>query len=135
MADQACQSSPAHIQTPALAANYSLSEGQLQRDWLTRLGDLRAKGRVALWGAGAKGATFANLVDPGATLIDCVVDLNPNKQGRFVPGTGHPIVSPADLPGRAVRSAILMNPNYREENLQLLARSRIDVDLIDWSER
>lgn len=135
VADQACQSSPAHIQTPALAANYSLSEGQLQRDWLTRLGDLRAKGRVALWGAGAKGATFANLVDPGATLIDCVVDLNPNKQGRFVPGTGHPIVSPADLPGRAVRSAILMNPNYREENLQLLARSRIDVDLIDWSER
>ena len=122
-------------QTAALAKAYGQGEGQLRRAWLARLTALTARGKVALWGAGAKGATFANLVDPTATLIDCVVDLNPNKQGGFIPGTGHPIVSPAELLRRAVRSAVLMNPNYRDENLALLAQADIDIDLIDWSEQ
>lgn len=124
-----------HPQTAALAKAYGEGEVELRRAWLARLAGLTARGKVALWGAGAKGATFANLIDPGAALIDCVVDLNPNKQGGFIPGTGHPIVAPADLPQRGVRSALLMNPNYREENLSLLAQAGIDLDLIDWSER
>ena len=96
---------------------------------MTRIVDLRKGGRVALWGAGAKGATLANLVDPEGELIDCVVDLNPSKQGGFIPGTGHPIVSYTALPVRDVRTAILMNPNYRAENLALLAQSNIEVNL------
>jgi 2-polyprenyl-3-methyl-5-hydroxy-6-metoxy-1,4-benzoquinol methylase len=126
---------PAPIQDTALRARaYGQDEQALRRSWLSRLEELKASGRVALWGAGAKGATFANLVDPDCALIDCVVDLNPNKQGGYVPGTGHPIVAPADLPRRGVKSAVLMNPNYRDENLRLLAEAGIELDLIDWSE-
>ena len=88
-------------------------------------------GKVAIWGAGAKGVTFANLLDPHSKLIDCIVDLNPNKQGGFVPGTGHPIVSYQDLPKRNVATAILMNPNYREENQTLLRNAGIKLNLID----
>lgn len=124
----------AAIQTVSLAAAYAADEQQLRKTWLARLDDLRQKGKVALWGAGAKGATFANLIDPDCTLVDCVIDLNPNKQGRFIPGTGHPIVAPADLSMRGVRSAILMNLNYREENLQRLAEASIELNLVDWSE-
>lgn len=137
---EACLSSGAIVatssypETAALARAYGEGEGQLRQTWLDRLAGLAARGKVALWGAGAKGATFANLVDPSATLVDCVVDLNPNKQGGFIPGTGHLIVAPSDLPQRGVRSALLMNPNYREENLKLLAVAGIDLDLIDWSE-
>ena len=121
-------------ETLRLATAYAADEQRLREAWLVRLRNLSQNGKVALWGAGAKGATFANLVDPHCTLIDCVVDLNPNKQGRFVPGTGHPIVSPTDLPSRDVRNAVLMNPNYREENLKLLAEAGIELNLIDWSE-
>lgn len=121
-------------ETLGLATAYGEGEHKLMEAWLIRLHDLSYAGKVALWGAGAKGATFANLVDPHCTLIDCVVDLNPNKQGCFVPGTGHPIVSPSQLQDRGVRNAILMNPNYREENLKLLAESGIPLNLIDWSE-
>lgn len=121
-------------ETAALAQAYGADEAILRQKWLARLVELKARGKVALWGAGAKGATFANLVDPDCTLIDCVVDLNPNKQGRYIPGTGHPIVAPTDLPRRGVRSAVLMNPNYREENLRLLAEAGIELDLIAWSE-
>lgn len=88
-------------------------------------------GRVALWGAGAKGVTLANLVDPGRELIACVVDLNPQKVGGFIPGTGHPIVSHLDLPKYEVHAAILTNPNYRDEILAELRKARLDVDLVD----
>lgn len=118
----------------AQALAYGIDEASLRQKWLARLRELAGRGKVALWGAGAKGATFANLIDPDCGLIDCVADLNPNKQGRYIPGTGHPIVAPVDLPRRGVRSAVLMNPNYREENLQLLATAGIELDLIDWSE-
>jgi 2-polyprenyl-3-methyl-5-hydroxy-6-metoxy-1,4-benzoquinol methylase len=126
---------PAAVETVWLAAAYAADERQLRDTWLARIGELKQKGKVALWGAAAKGTTFANLIDPGCALIDCVIDLNPNKQGRFVPGTGHPIVAPAELVPRGVRNAVLMNTNYRDENLKLLAEAGIELNLIDWSER
>jgi hypothetical protein len=63
-------------------------------------------------GASAKGVTSANLIDPERRRIDCIVDLNSSKQGRYVPGTGRPVVSCQDLTARGVTVAILMNPNY-----------------------
>lgn len=120
--------------TIALALAYSNEEDKLRQLWHERLQALRQHGKIALWGAGAKGATLANLVDPEATLIDCVVDINPRKQGHYLPGTGHPIIAPTDLPQRQIKQAILMNPNYRQENLQLLTQAHIPLELIDWSE-
>jgi SAM-dependent methyltransferase len=76
---------------------------------------LRVSGPVAIWGAGAKGVTLLNLIDPGCQIVDCTVDVNPKKQGKFIPGTGHPIVSPAELPARDVRGVLVMNPNYADE--------------------
>ncbi len=116
-----------------LAQRYSTAETGKMKEWTCRLQQLQTQGKVALWGAGAKGATFANLVDPDGTLLDCVIDINPNKQGCFVPGTGHPIVAPDKLPERGITHAILMNPNYRDENLALLAEADMSITLLDWS--
>jgi hypothetical protein len=71
------------------------------------------------------------MVDPGRCWIDYIVDLNPSKQGNFVPGTGHSIVSYQDLIERGVTAAILMNPNYRAENLALLQQAHLNVRLIE----
>jgi SAM-dependent methyltransferase len=115
---------------PALAAQFALAERRLTGEWEAKVKGLTSRGGVALWGAGAKGVTFANLIDPAREWIECVVDLNPSKQGGYVPGTGHSIISPRELTSYGVKSAILMNPNYREENLALLRESGIDVALI-----
>ena len=115
---------------PALAAQFARVERGLAGEWEAKVKSLRTRGGVALWGAGAKGVTFANLIDPAREWIECVVDLNPSKQGCYVPGTGHQIVSPRELKTYGVKSAILMNPNYREENLALLREAGLDVDLI-----
>jgi SAM-dependent methyltransferase len=120
--------------TALLAHDFGLDENRLRHDWLDRLTDLKLQGKLALWGAGAKGVTFANLVDPDRVMLDCVVDVNPNKQGCFIPGAGHPIVAPDALQARDVRNVILMNPNYRLENLQLLQAAGSDANLLEWSE-
>ncbi len=117
-----------------LAQAYGRAESMLRSDWLQRLAALREQGPVALWGAGAKGVTFAHLSDPQATLLDCLVDINPNKQGRFVPGSAHPIVAPQALISRGVRNVVLMNPNYRSEIEQTLADLGSNAQLITWSD-
>jgi SAM-dependent methyltransferase len=98
-----------------------------------KLEGLNATGPVAIWGAGAKGVTFLNLVDPRCELVDCAVDTNPSKQGKFVAGTGHPIVSPADLARRGVRHALVMNPNRVEEAMRAASATSPDVTIGEWT--
>jgi len=113
-----------------LAQSYARSEERLVLEWKERIDSWRARGAVALWGAGAKGVTLANLVDPECERLACLVDLNPNKQGCFVPGAGHPIINYLELPKFSVRTVYLMNPNYRDENSNLLRQARLDIELI-----
>ena len=111
----------------AFAAREAAQVGSIRR----RLQALTADGPVAMWGAAAKGVTLANLADPERTLIACIVDLNPNKQGAYLPGTGHPIVPPQELPAFDVRTAVMTNPNYLDEVAQFLSEASLDVRLVD----
>jgi hypothetical protein len=79
-------------------------------------------GGCAVWGAATKGAMFLNLLDPDCNLVRYVVDVNPAKQGRYLPGSGHRIVSPEFLRESPVAGVLLMNPNYLDENVQLMKR-------------
>jgi len=44
------------------------------------------------YGAAAKGNTLLNFAGVGSDLVRCIVDLNPAKQGMFMPGSRIPIV-------------------------------------------
>jgi len=83
--------------------------------WRAAVAAAAQEGPVAIWGAGAKGVTFAQLVDPEAKLVRCMVDVNPGKQGHFLPGTGHPIESPAAAKAFGIETAFIMNPVYAPE--------------------
>ena len=100
---------------PLLADAFKAAEQQQQARWLKTIAAHRAGRRLVLWGAGAKGVTFANQVDPKGENIACVVDINPQKQGRFLPGTGHAIVPPAALSELGDATVLVLNPNYLEE--------------------
>jgi hypothetical protein len=104
-----------------LTARYARAEPGRLAAWRERLAGLAAHGPVALWGAGAKGVTLAGLADPDCATIDCIIDINPAKQRKFVPGTGHPIVAPEALAARGVRHVVPMNPAYRAEIATMLA--------------
>jgi hypothetical protein len=84
--------------------------------WLDHLELLRANGqRVVAWGAGAKAVTFLNIVDPAGDVISHIVDVNPRKTGRFVPGSGQEIVEPNALQELGPEVILLMNAIYRDE--------------------
>lgn len=114
-----------------LAQDYQQAERREIAHWRETLARYAALGKLALWGAGAKGATLAHLLDPDGELIDCLVDINPQKQGRFIPATAHPILAPHALPERGVTHAVLMNPNYRAEIESLLREQAIPLTLIE----
>lgn len=78
--------------------------------------------RIYIWGAGAKGVSLCNLLDPEHGRIQGVIDINPKKQGKHVGGTGHLILSPEEYKKEAGEEDILiiMNENYKTEILESL---------------
>jgi SAM-dependent methyltransferase len=74
-------------------------------------------GRVAAYGAAAKGATLLNACGIGRDLVEFVVDRNPHKQGRFMPGTHQPIRAPEALAEERPGHVLLLAWNFEREIL------------------
>ena len=125
---------PPAVGLAAAAEEFQRAERQLWERLADQLAELAADGPVAVWGAGAKGVTFVNQLDPAAQMLSCVIDLNPAKQGGFLPGTGHPILSPRAAEERGIATAILLNPNYDQEIRAMLASTQSSVDLVQADE-
>lgn len=83
--------------------------------------------RVFVWGAATKGCLFTyhwqRLVNTHI-VIDSVVDINPVKWGKYVPGTSVRIESPQDLVARVREDDLIViaNPNYEAEIVAELER-------------
>ncbi|MGC2220999.1 MAG: class I SAM-dependent methyltransferase [Methylocella sp.] len=102
---------------------FAAIEGMHQRfaqKWLARAAEAAQSGSISIWGAGAKGANFALLVDSEGTIFDHVVDINPAKQGLYLPGSGLRVIPPAESVGRRTATYFVMNPNYLDEIAALL---------------
>ncbi|MFZ1530376.1 MAG: NAD-dependent epimerase/dehydratase family protein [Ferruginibacter sp.] len=82
---------------------------------------------VAIWGAGAKGSTFLNLLDKNADKISYVIDINPRKQNMYIGGTGHPVYAPGVLAQNPVNTIIIMNRNYAKEIAASVANKQIKL--------
>ena len=72
-------------------------------------------GTLAAYGAAAKGATLLNTTGLDSSLIDFVADLNPHKQGRWIPGARIPIVDPSALLERQPDHVLVLAWNYVDE--------------------
>jgi SAM-dependent methyltransferase len=85
------------------------------RIWKEQLDRLLGDGkRVVVWGAGSKGVTFLNIFKD-YRHIEYAIDINPLKQGMYIPGTGQKIVPPEFLREHRVDVVIVMNPIYKIE--------------------
>jgi hypothetical protein len=95
----------------------------------SRVKQLLNKGkRVVIWGAGARGVTLLNILkDP---RIEYAVDINPRKQGKYVPGTGQRIVEPKFLLKHQPDYIILANPAYENEIRQIISNLEIMTEFI-----
>jgi SAM-dependent methyltransferase len=98
--------------------------------WRQRAATASARGRCAIWGAGAKGVTFALMMDSEAPPFDHVVDINPAKQDLYLAGSALQVLAPENSAARGVSAYFVMNPNYRDEIAARLAALGSDAELI-----
>ncbi len=122
-------------ETAQLARRFADGERERVARWVALIEDHRRRGPVMAWGAGAKGATFCHLADPSARLLAGVVDVNPAKQGKYLSGTGHPILSPEAAAAAGLAAALVLNPNYVAEvagGLARLGSAGAVIDLMRW---
>lgn len=99
-----------------LQDGYRGFQGQVDRTkqhLLSLLNAELAAGRtLAGYGAAAKATTIMNFCDIGPEYLEYVVDTTPYKQGRFVPGTGVPIVPPEHATRAPTNTLLLLAANY-----------------------
>lgn len=83
--------------------------------WKKTIGEIRASGkRLAIWGSGSKCVAFLSTLGI-ADQVEAIVDINPYRQGKYLPGSGKRIMVPAYLKEYRPDVVIAMNPIYREE--------------------
>lgn len=75
---------------------------------------------VVAYGAAAKGNTLLNYAEVGADRIDFVCDGNPAKQGKFLPGSRIPILSPDHIDSAKPDYVLILPWNLRAEISQQL---------------
>lgn len=83
--------------------------------WQQRIAGFRSGGqKAAVWGTGGKGVCFLNTVG-AADVFHWAVDINPDRQNRYVPGSGQLIVGPAQLRNLRPDFIVITNPLYESE--------------------
>jgi hypothetical protein len=92
------------------------------RQWLlerNRCGDV-----VVGYGAAHKGNTFLNSVGEASKVLRYVVDASPEKQGKFLPGSQVPVLSPAEL-NQADPTDVLILPWNIAQELAAIIRAAV----------
>ncbi len=88
---------------------------QQQRNWREFFASHHANDRtIALWGSGSKAVAFMTTLGIG-TEVSAVVDVNPHRHHKFMPGTGHEILPPTSLMQSRPDVVVAMNPIYLAE--------------------
>lgn len=106
-------------------SDFQLQALRIKRELLSFLIDAQARGRkVAAYGAAAKGNTLLNFAGVRPDLLPYVVDKNPAKQGKFLPGSRIPIVDEAHLRADRPDVVLILPWNLRDEIMAQLAYVR-----------
>lgn len=84
-----------------------------KRNGRIRLSDSLRPSGVYLWGAAAKGVMCANLLR--GWRIEGFIDKNPQKQHKFIPVTGHPVLAPSEISFDKVKMICVENEVYFSE--------------------
>ena len=72
--------------------------------------------RLAVWGCGAKTLSMFSASSPETlALIECVIDSDPHKQGKFVPGSSVPVVAPEQGARLKPDVVLILALSYRQE--------------------
>jgi SAM-dependent methyltransferase len=106
----------AGVTTTNFYADFQPKADRVKNDLLSFLISVKAAGKtVAAYGAAAKGNTLINYAGIRPDLIAFVVDRNPAKQGKYMPGSRIPIVDEAQLTAAKPDYVVILPWNLKDE--------------------
>lgn len=104
---------------------FQLQPSRIVRELLSFLiNQVNAGRRVAAYGAAAKGNTLFNFAGVRPHLLPYVVDKNPAKQDKYLPGSHIPVVSEAHLRADRPDFVLILPWNLKDEVMEQLAYVR-----------
>jgi hypothetical protein len=115
----------AGMNSTAFYADFQAKANKVKNDLLIFLIEAQRAGKsVAGYGAAAKGNTLLNYAGVRPDLLPYVVDRNPAKQDKFLPGCRIPIVTEAQLKQNRPDYVLILPWNLRIEVVEQLAYIR-----------
>jgi SAM-dependent methyltransferase len=113
------------VASSAYYTGFQQRADRIKDDLVSFLIDWKRQGkRIGAYGAAAKGNTLLNYAGVRSDLLPWVVDRNPAKQGRFLPGCRIPIVDEARLKQERPDAVLILPWNLRAEVVDQLAYAR-----------
>jgi SAM-dependent methyltransferase len=118
------------IERPSAIARFAQVHTERLIAWRARLESFRRqKTRVVVWGSGGKGVCFLNTVG-AEDVFRHVVDINPDRQRRHMPGTGQRIIGPGDLQNLRPDTVVITNPLYEAEIRRTVSELNLNCEFL-----
>jgi 2-polyprenyl-3-methyl-5-hydroxy-6-metoxy-1,4-benzoquinol methylase len=115
----------AGVMTPAYYSGFQRRADRIKDDLLTFLIQAKRDGKsVGAYGAAAKGNTLMNYAGVRSNLLPWVVDRNPAKQRKFLPGCRIPIVGEEHLRRAQPHFVVILPWNLKAEVMEQLSYIR-----------
>jgi hypothetical protein len=116
VADVLAREDAAGLSTLAPYTTFGVHIAKAKRELLSFIVGARQAGKsIVGYGAAAKGNTLLNYCGVRADFVDYVVDRNPHKQGRFLPGSHIPVYPPEKVLETQPDYVLILPWNLREE--------------------
>lgn len=112
----------AGLKTEIYYSGFQRKADKVKHDFLDFLIEAKRSERTVIgYGAAAKGNTLINYAGIRPDLIPMVVDRNPSKQGKFLPGSRIPIVDESSILAIKPDYVLILPWNIREEVMTQLS--------------
>lgn len=99
-----------------VSRNVQLKSQKVKQDLLDEVSRAKDSGlRIAAYGAAAKGNTLLNFVGLTADVVEYVIDLNPHKQNKYLPGSRIPVFGENHLRNNPPDILLILPWNLAEE--------------------
>lgn len=104
------------VTTEAYYANFQQRANRVKHDLIDFLIKAKREGKkVMAYGAAAKGNTLLNYAGVRPDLLSAVIDLNPAKQNKYLPGSRIPIVDESIISQQKPDYVLILPWNLRKE--------------------
>lgn len=122
VADMLAQEQHSGVRSPAFYRQFQHETERIKHELLIWLLECRRdRISVAAYGAAAKGNTLLNFAGVRPDLLPYVVDRNPAKQGKYLPGSRIPVVDEQQLRVHKPMRVLILPWNLQDEIVQQLA--------------